>query len=139
MKNILVIGGAGYIGSHVVRALLDDGYTPIVFDNLSTGRKGFVPSGIPFIKGDLKSIRSELEVFLTSLGYEPVLNEKGHTLIGATTHGKSADLIDAFGQYLFMDEMGTAEPYDRKRVKTCFSPEQEFIRKHQTQLALEDA
>ena len=63
-----------------------------------------------------------------------ILNEKGHILIGATTHGKSADLIDAFGQYLFMDEMSTAEPYDLKRVKTCFSPEPEFIRKHETQL-----
>ncbi|HDZ9326788.1 MULTISPECIES: hypothetical protein [Vibrio] len=68
-----------------------------------------------------------------------ILNEKGHTLIGATTHGKSADLIDAFGQYLFMDEMSTAEPYDQKRVKTCFSPEQEFIRRHSTQLAFVEA
>ena len=39
MKNILVVGGAGYIGSHTVKALDKAGYTPIVFDNLSSGHK----------------------------------------------------------------------------------------------------
>ena len=33
--NILVTGGAGYIGSHTVRALIDAGFTPIVVDNFS--------------------------------------------------------------------------------------------------------
>ena len=37
MKNILVIGGAGYIGSHTVKMLAEKGYNPIVFDNLSKG------------------------------------------------------------------------------------------------------
>ncbi|MDR2049278.1 MAG: NAD-dependent epimerase/dehydratase family protein, partial [Treponema sp.] len=35
--NILVIGGAGYIGSHVTRELLDRGHRVTVFDNLSSG------------------------------------------------------------------------------------------------------
>ncbi|HKL21325.1 MAG TPA: NAD-dependent epimerase/dehydratase family protein, partial [Tichowtungia sp.] len=35
--NVLVVGGAGYIGSHVVRALLDASYTVRVYDNLSSG------------------------------------------------------------------------------------------------------
>lgn len=38
-KNILVVGGAGYIGSHTVARLLEKGYNPIVVDNLSTGHK----------------------------------------------------------------------------------------------------
>lgn len=46
MKNILVVGGAGYIGSHTVKMLSERGYNPIVFDNLSKGHreavKGFV-------------------------------------------------------------------------------------------------
>lgn len=43
MKKILVVGGAGYIGSHMVRELLDKGYDPLVFDNLSTGHADAVP------------------------------------------------------------------------------------------------
>ena len=35
--NVLVTGGAGYIGSHVVEELTANGYTPIVYDNFSTG------------------------------------------------------------------------------------------------------
>lgn len=51
--NVLVIGGAGYIGSHVVASLLDCGATVTVFDNLSTGvRENLFPS-VRFIHGDI--------------------------------------------------------------------------------------
>lgn len=53
MRNILVIGGAGYIGSHVVKMLKAQGYSPVVYDNLSTGFKEAIDKKIPFIKGDL--------------------------------------------------------------------------------------
>lgn len=53
-KEILVIGGAGYIGSHMVRALLESRRRVAVFDDLSMGRRSLVPAGVPFIKGDLK-------------------------------------------------------------------------------------
>ncbi|MEE3123136.1 MAG: NAD-dependent epimerase/dehydratase family protein, partial [SAR324 cluster bacterium] len=51
--DILVVGGAGYIGSHVVKALRDAGRQPIVFDNLSTGLRENLFPEIPFIHGDL--------------------------------------------------------------------------------------
>ena len=41
-KAILVTGGAGYIGAHVCEALAAAGYRPVTYDNLSTGRRGFV-------------------------------------------------------------------------------------------------
>ena len=53
--KILVTGGAGYIGSHICKELNQNGFDPIVFDNLSNGNKKFVKWG-RFIKGDLKKI-----------------------------------------------------------------------------------
>jgi UDP-glucose 4-epimerase len=51
--TILVVGGAGYIGSAVTAALLAAGHTPIVFDNLSHGHRRAVPAGVPLIEGDV--------------------------------------------------------------------------------------
>ncbi len=49
----LVTGGAGYIGSHVVRAFLDAGIDPVVVDDLSSGHEEFVPAGVPFYRGSI--------------------------------------------------------------------------------------
>ncbi len=51
--RILVVGGAGYIGSHVVKALLDSNITVRVFDNLSTGQEINLFQTAEFIKGDI--------------------------------------------------------------------------------------
>lgn len=51
--TILVTGGAGYIGSHMVLALLDAGEDVVVLDNLSTGFKWAVPASVPLIIGDI--------------------------------------------------------------------------------------
>ena len=52
MANVLVTGGAGYIGSHACKLLAQQGYTPVTFDNLSTGWASAVKFG-PFVQGDL--------------------------------------------------------------------------------------
>src|SRR4051812_9900738 len=49
---ILVIGGAGYIGSHAARALRDAGHHVIIFDNLSTGYE-VLTSGFELVRGDV--------------------------------------------------------------------------------------
>lgn len=51
--NVLVTGGAGYIGSHAVLALLDAGHKPIVIDNLVTGFRWAVPDKVKFYEGDI--------------------------------------------------------------------------------------
>ena len=51
--NILVTGGAGYIGSHTVRALEQSGYTPIIVDNLSRGHVESIPEGVTFYNMDI--------------------------------------------------------------------------------------
>ncbi|RFB78709.1 UDP-glucose 4-epimerase GalE [Methylovirgula sp. 4M-Z18] len=50
--TILVTGGAGYIGGHMVLALLDAGQQPVILDNLSTGFRWNVPDGAKLIVGD---------------------------------------------------------------------------------------
>lgn len=52
MKTILVTGGAGYIGSHVCKALAEAGYLPVAFDNLVFGHRWAVRWG-PFLQGDI--------------------------------------------------------------------------------------
>jgi UDP-glucose-4-epimerase GalE len=49
---VLVIGGAGYIGSHAVQSLKKAGHTPIIYDNLSTGHSSFA-NGFELIEGDI--------------------------------------------------------------------------------------
>lgn len=50
---VLVTGGAGYIGSHAVLALMDAGWPVAVIDNLTTGFRWAVPEGVPFYQGDI--------------------------------------------------------------------------------------
>jgi len=52
-NTVLVTGGAGYIGSHTVLALLDAGFQVVVLDNLSTGRRAAVPSAVPLVEGNI--------------------------------------------------------------------------------------
>ena len=56
--KVLVIGGAGYIGSHVVKELMAKGHQITVFDNLSSGLKQNLFKGNGFIKGDILNIKA---------------------------------------------------------------------------------
>ena len=51
--KVLVIGGAGYIGSHVVKAMMKAGHSVTVFDNMSSGREENLLDAAGFIKGDI--------------------------------------------------------------------------------------
>lgn len=60
---ILVLGGAGYIGSHMVDTLLSDGRDVVVVDNLLTGHRAAVPAGVPFYEVDIRDKAALREVF----------------------------------------------------------------------------
>ena len=52
--NILVVGGCGYIGTHMIKALIASGHRPITLDNLSTGHRDLLPGG-DFIEGAIEN------------------------------------------------------------------------------------
>ena len=60
--NVLVTGGAGYIGSHAVQQLLRTGHTPIVLDNLSNGHRDAVDPKVPFYQIDLAKTDRIVEI-----------------------------------------------------------------------------
>lgn len=80
MKNILVIGGAGYIGSHTCKELYKQGYNPIVFDNLIYGHKEFVKWG-DFVFGDLTNI-DEIRFVFRKYSIDAVMHFAAFAYVG---------------------------------------------------------
>ena len=62
--RVLVTGGAGFIGSHLVERLLEDGHDVTVVDDLSGGTREWLPGGVGFVDGDLTE-REVVEEALT--------------------------------------------------------------------------
>jgi len=73
---ILVTGGAGYIGSHAVLALLEKGEEVVVLDNLSTGEKSRIPAGVFLARGDVGD-RDMVRGLLAKYGFEAILHFAG--------------------------------------------------------------
>ena len=62
-QAVLVTGGAGYIGSHGVLALVDAGWPVVVIDNLTTGFRWAVPDEVPFYEGDIEDAELLARIF----------------------------------------------------------------------------
>jgi UDP-glucose 4-epimerase len=78
--KVLVCGGAGYIGSHMVRYLLAQGHEPVVFDNLSTGHRPAVGEA-PLVVGDLLD-SSALAQVLAGARFDAVMHFCARSLVG---------------------------------------------------------
>ncbi|MHB8533853.1 MAG: UDP-glucose 4-epimerase GalE [Sulfuricaulis sp.] len=79
-ETILVVGGAGYIGTHMVGDLLRTGYQAVTLDNLSRGHKDLVPGGI-FIQGNLGDV-SLLDSIFTQYRISAVMHFAAYSLVG---------------------------------------------------------
>jgi UDP-glucose 4-epimerase len=78
--RVLVTGGAGYIGSHMVRLLLGSGAEVIVLDDLSTGHADAVRGG-KFVRGDIADVAST-NTLLKQSGIEAVVHFAAASLVG---------------------------------------------------------
>lgn len=152
MTTILVTGGAGYIGSHVCKALKQAGFTPVTFDNLSHGHEWAIRWG-PFFYGDLQNTE-DLEKAFIEYRPEAVIHLAGsihlresiedpykhyfNNVIGSLTLLKamarhdvqslvfsSSAAVYALPQYLPMDEMHPKDPIN-PYGKTKWMTEQIF-------------
>ncbi len=79
----LVTGGAGYIGAHVVRALSTAGMDPVVIDDLSSGHDGFVPDGVPLVRGSILD-GDLVEKTLREHGVDGVIHVAGYKYAGVS-------------------------------------------------------
>ena len=79
--NILVTGGAGYIGSHVVEELQKCGYTPIVYDNFSTGHEEAVPEEVQLVEGDIHDVRFAKHI-MEQFKIDAVIHFAASSLVG---------------------------------------------------------
>jgi UDP-glucose 4-epimerase len=79
--NILVTGGAGYIGSVVAERLLESGHTPIIYDDMSKGHREAVLPEALLVVGDLTD-RRKLEDCLRSNRVEAVIHMAASSLVG---------------------------------------------------------
>jgi len=81
MSKILVLGGAGYIGSHTVYELLDDGFEVVVADNLETGHRNAVHSGAKLYVGDIRD-RAFLDGIFRNEKIDAVVHFAAYSLVG---------------------------------------------------------
>src|SRR6266850_727314 len=80
LMTVLVTGGAGYIGSHMVQALAEAGESVVVIDNLSTGFAAFLPEGVPLFIGDAAD-ESLVESVIAAHGVESIIHFAGSVVV----------------------------------------------------------
>src|SRR6202049_2524863 len=80
LMTVLVTGGAGYIGSHMVHALAEAGESVVVIDNLSTGFSQFLPQGVPLFIGDAGD-ENLVEGVIAAHGVESIIHFAGSVVV----------------------------------------------------------
>ena len=79
--NVLLTGGAGYIGSHIALLLLDQNYKVTIIDNLSTGDKKLIPEKAVFYEIDISEIK-EVKKIISENKFDIVIHMAAFTRVG---------------------------------------------------------
>lgn len=79
-RKVLVTGGAGYIGSHALLALIDAGHNPVVIDNLTTGFRWAIPEDVPFHQGDVAD-EALVARIIAEHGIEAIMHFAGSIIV----------------------------------------------------------
>jgi UDP-arabinose 4-epimerase len=118
MSRILVTGGAGYIGSHCCKALAAAGFEPVVFDNLSMGRRGAVRWG-RLIEGDMRDADA-LKRAVEETRPEAVLHFAALALVGeSTAHPERYYAVNVGGTLNLLEAMRAANVLRLVFSSTC--------------------
>src|ERR1700720_3040400 len=86
--KILVVGGAGYIGSICSEVLLNEGYDVVIFDNLTEGHRGAVDSRARFIEGNLAD-RPAVDAAISNSRPDAVMHFAASALVGESMQNPS--------------------------------------------------
>lgn len=119
-RPVMVTGGAGFIGSHLVEALHKKGEIVLVVDDLSHGNKEWLPSGVLFEKKDLK--KSNL-LFNILLSHKPkvIYHFAGHTQLREAILHPAADADENLGTTLSLIEACQQLPSEAKPQHILFA------------------
>jgi UDP-glucose 4-epimerase len=117
--KILVVGGAGYIGSVCAELLLDEGHTVCIFDNLSEGHRAAVDSRAEFIEGDLGTI-DPIQSALMTFAPEAVMHFAANALVAESMEKPSKYFRNNIGNGLnLLDAMVAAGVNNLVFSSTC--------------------
>lgn len=116
--KVLVSGGAGYIGSHVVYELVEQGHEVVVFDNLSAGHRKAVHPGATFVQGDLLDMPGLAAFFADNARpgqapFDGVMHFASHIQVGESMREPFKYLRDNVGAMVNLLEACTSTGVNR--------------------------
>lgn len=107
--HILVTGGAGYVGSHIVRALLDAGHSVAVVDDLSSGHRRALPAEVPLVVGSCGD-REVLDRVAGDRRFDAVMHMAARSSVGESMKDPSGyyrtNVVESLGLLDWMVERG---------------------------------
>lgn len=131
-KQVLVTGGAGFIGSHVIQRLLDEGATVDTVDNLFVGHRSLISEDATLHESDIRSeelptivstLNPDIIIHLAALHYIPYCNEHPEETFEVNVMGtrrvlESAASLDGLERFVYASTAAVYPPQDRPHAET---------------------